>query len=37
MAWRVYDTYLTTHGVPGGIANYDAVIKLLIGSRYAPL
>ncbi len=37
VAWRVYDSYLTTHGVPGGIANYDAVITLLLGSRDAPL
>jgi hypothetical protein len=33
-AWRAYDQYLRANRVESGIANYDAVTRLVLGSRY---
>jgi hypothetical protein len=33
--WRVYDRYLRTQGVRSGVANYDEVTTLMLGSRHA--
>jgi hypothetical protein len=34
-AWRAYDQYLRANRVESGIANYDAVTRLVLGSAYA--
>lgn len=33
VAWRSYDSYLKAHHVPEGVANYDEVVRLLLGTR----
>jgi hypothetical protein len=33
-AWRAYDRYLRANRVESGIANYDAVTRLVLGSAY---
>ena len=32
----VYDRYLRANRVPEGIASYDAVVRLLVGTRFNP-
>jgi len=34
-SWEVYDRYLRANRVPGGVANYDEVITLVLGSPIA--
>jgi len=33
VSWSVYDEYLRANRVPGGVANYDDVVTLILGSR----
>ena len=35
-AWGLYDRYLKANRVPGGVANYEAVIRLILGTRFGP-
>jgi hypothetical protein len=34
VAWQVYDTYLKANRVAEGIASYDAVVTLLLGTKF---
>jgi hypothetical protein len=34
--WRIYDHYLKANNVAAGIGSYDAVIRLVLGTRFGP-
>jgi hypothetical protein len=36
VSWRVYDRYLRANRVESGVASYDRVILLLLGTRFGP-
>lgn len=35
VAWRMYDQYLKANRVPEGIASYDAVVTLILGTKFS--
>jgi hypothetical protein len=34
--WRIYDRYLKANNVAAGIGSYDAVIRLVLGTKFGP-
>ena len=35
VAWRMYDSYLKTNRVASGVRNYNEVVRLVLGTRFA--